>query len=223
MSRLIRQTSSSSLRRRKSGNIMYVLPDGDTSHLHVCQPRQSVSSVRKPQTIDTTPKQDRRIQVFLTAVDNRIDAGPGVAYSGPPLLFDIGASHTDFSSLELAARMTLMFADEVYFSQLTFYGQPPMWNHKSLKKSAHTFLKPWDVQYRCGVLPWIGWFGINSHKETADFLVLLQALDDGSLKCKGSRGDEEWACFSRRNGVLRVDLTARFVYRTQQTGKAGII
>ncbi|ROV89296.1 hypothetical protein VSDG_09104 [Cytospora chrysosperma] len=113
MSRLIRQTSSSSLRRRKSGNIM-------------------------------------RIQVFLTAVDNRIDAGPGVAYSGPPLLFDIGASHTDFSSLELAARMTLMFADEVYFSQLTFYGQPPMWNHKSLKKSAHTFLKPWDVQYRCG-------------------------------------------------------------------------
>lgn len=215
MSRLIRQTSSPSLRRRKSG-ILNVLPDGDTSRL-------KVSSIRKSQNIDSAQKQNWKFQVFLTAVDDCIDAGPRAAYSGPPLLFDIDASQPDFSSLELAARMTLMFADEVYFSPLTLYGQRPMWNHNSLRKSAHMFLKAWDVQYRCNVLPWIGWFGISSNRESADFLILLQALDDGCLECRGGRGNKEWTCFSRRKGVLRVDLTARFVYRAQQTGQVGLI
>ncbi|ROW12048.1 hypothetical protein VMCG_00836 [Cytospora schulzeri] len=146
MSRLLRQLSSSSL-RRKSG-VRDVLPDGDPSNLNVCQSRRSVSSSRKTRNINTTPKDHREFQVFLAAVDDRIDAGSRATWSGPPLLFDIDALRPNFSSLELAARMTLMFADEVCFSQLTRHSKMPKWDHDSLRAIALTFLRAWDVQYR---------------------------------------------------------------------------
>lgn len=211
MSSLLRKLSSPSLHSRVSST-PNELPNGDTSLLNVCQPRRSISSRRKSQNIDNAPKKDRTFQVFLTAMDDRIGTGPHAAYSGPSLLFDMDASQPDFSSLELAARMTLMFADDLYFLPLTLYGQRPIWNHDSLRRSALTFLRAWDVQYRCDVLPWTGWFSVNSKREAADFLILLQALYDGSLECEGSEADEDWTCFSRQKGVLRVDLTARFAY-----------
>ncbi|KUI62522.1 hypothetical protein VP1G_11437 [Cytospora mali] len=207
----LRKTSSSSLRHRQSGALG--VPNSDASHLSVCQPRQSAFSTKKPQDINIARRKDRIYRVFLGAVDDHLDTGDHVMYCGPPLLFDIDASQPDLSLLELAARMTLMFADEVHFSTLTYYGLRPIWNHNSLRKSALAFLRAWDVQYRCDVLPWVGWFSISSKGDCEDFLALIRALYDGSTDYQGEEGDENWACFSRRKGVLRVDLTARFVYR----------
>lgn len=209
MSRLLRQLSSSSLRRRGSDTPSLDVLVGDVGRSSVYQPRRSASST-KTGSIHTTPKQDGTFRVFLSAADDRIDAGTQATYLGPPLLFELDAPQPDFTSLELAARMALMFADEVYFSPLALYGQRPTWNHNSLRKSALTFLRTWDVQYRCDVLPWTGWFSISNKGEAKEFLSLMRALHDGSVECEV---DEEWACFLRQKGVLRVDLMARFVYR----------
>ncbi|KUI65160.1 hypothetical protein VM1G_11347 [Cytospora mali] len=216
MSRL-RNTSSSSLRHRKFGALG--IPNSDASRLSVCQPRQSAFSNKKPQDINIAHRKDRIYRVFLAAVDDDLDTGDHIMYSGPPLLFDIDASQPDLSSLELAARMTLMFADEVHFSTLTYYGLRPIWNHNSLRRSALTFLRAWDVQYRCDVLPWVGWFSTSRKEECEEFLALIRALYVGSTDFQGGEGDENWTCFSRRKGVLRVDLTARFVYRRPEDNK----
>lgn len=209
-----RRVSFSSPQYRQSGT-PGGLQDGDnTRHFEGRQPhaRRSVSLMRKLRNNDDAPKETRKFQVFLSAVDDRIDNGPHATYSGPPLVFDIDSARPDLSSLDLAARMTLMFADEVYFSPLTFYGQQKEWNHESLRESALTYLRTRDVQYRCDVLAWTGWFQVSGKREAADFLALLQALYEGSGECELSENDiKEWDCFSRRKGVLRVDLTARFV------------
>lgn len=176
------------------------------------QPQLSTFCTTRTQRNATPLRAGRRFQVFPTAGDDNNDTSTLATYQGPPLLFDSDAPQTDFSSLDLAARMTLMFADEVKFRPLTLFGQEPIWNPNSLRKSALTFLRNWDVQFRCDVLPWLGWFSLTSKEDSEDFLCLMQAIYDGSVECDGGdQSDSDWVCFSRRAGVLKVDLTVRFV------------
>lgn len=286
-------SASSKTKKQKSKNGVRRRRRRDSFLTSLARPLRSPLLLLSP----STAQQPKPVRIFLEALPCP-NKDPSIRSSYPhPLLLDLNdlvsssnlsnpssnsnssssSSNSFFETLDLAARQTLFYADEVLYAPLKqnrYDGAATHvpWNDARLRDLARFWLQPedgWEVLFRCEVLPWLGWFGLEDGKiseewwdrsvvdeggrerdktgrktATATTNLMTRTLSrkgkevvgEGSSNSSGSggggggggeerkkkkdgdgvdddNGDDDWVCFSRKDGVMRIDLVVKFGYR----------
>ncbi|KAF3770588.1 hypothetical protein M406DRAFT_326034 [Cryphonectria parasitica EP155] len=99
-------------------------------------------------------------------------------------------------TLDIAARQTLMYADQMHYASSPNQ-LPPPWNHAELRGLAQDFLTTdsgWEVRYRCEGRPGLV-FRLETDNEKTDFWKWLDEEWHKATECshseKGSGGTQE--------------------------------
>lgn len=159
-----------------------------------------------------------------------------ISYPPPPtapaLLVPLSASCSDgefatsLNALDLAARQSLMFADERAFQSP--WGRPfdaelpPVWDTEALAAAAQVFLTAemgWEVVYRCKMFETVGeadgeWWGLAMGWERERFLECLRRVSEkGVQDGVNISADEHGHGNGEQDGHLRVHLMAKFSFK----------